>query len=59
MDTIEGHYVKWSKLGSEKHKPHVFSHMWEIDAIWMQAMLWKTSYAKGRSLTGKRGQKKS
>jgi hypothetical protein len=55
---IRGCHVQWSKLGSERQKPHIFSHIWEIDTIQMQAILWKTSYAKGRPLTGEEGWKK-
>jgi hypothetical protein len=31
MDAFGEHHVKWGKPGSEKQRPHVFSHMWEID----------------------------
>jgi hypothetical protein len=27
----EDHHVKWSKLGSERQKSCVFSHMWKVD----------------------------
>jgi hypothetical protein len=30
--------------------PHAFCHIWEIDTIQTQAMLWKTGHTKGRSL---------
>jgi hypothetical protein len=30
MDIIGGHYVKWSKPGSERQRLHVFSHKWKI-----------------------------
>jgi hypothetical protein len=30
-DVIGGHYVTWSKTGSETERPHVFSYTWEID----------------------------
>jgi hypothetical protein len=31
MDTTGGHQAKWSKPGSERQRPHVFSHTWKID----------------------------
>jgi hypothetical protein len=31
MDAVGEHNIKWSKPGSERHKLHVFSHMWTID----------------------------
>jgi hypothetical protein len=30
VDAIGGHYVKWSKPGSETQRPYVFSCMWKI-----------------------------
>jgi hypothetical protein len=33
----------------------MFSLMWEIDTIQIQAILWKTVHAKGRSLMGEGG----
>jgi hypothetical protein len=37
---------------AQKDKGHIFSLMLEIDTVQMQAILWKTDHAKGRSLTG-------
>jgi hypothetical protein len=38
---------------AQKDKGHVVSsHTGEADTIWIQAILWKTGYVKGRSLTG-------
>jgi hypothetical protein len=34
--------------GSESQRLHVFSHMWNIDLIQIQAILWKTAHTKGR-----------
>jgi hypothetical protein len=31
MNAIGGHHVKWSKPGSERKRPHVFSHTWKVD----------------------------
>jgi hypothetical protein len=31
LNVIEGHHGKWCKSGSERQRPHIFSHMWEID----------------------------
>jgi 16S rRNA A1518/A1519 N6-dimethyltransferase RsmA/KsgA/DIM1 with predicted DNA glycosylase/AP lyase activity len=31
MDATGGHHVKRIKPGSERPRPHVFSHMWKID----------------------------
>jgi hypothetical protein len=47
MDAIGGHHVKWSKIGLERQRPHVFSIMWKTDTIQMRAILWKTGYTKG------------
>jgi hypothetical protein len=37
----------------QKLKPHVFSHMWNISPIQIQAILYEN--AKGRSLMGEGG----
>jgi hypothetical protein len=31
MDVIGGHHHKYSTPGSERQRPHVFSHTWKID----------------------------
>jgi hypothetical protein len=31
MDANGGHHAKLSKPGSEKQRPHIFSHMWKKD----------------------------
>jgi hypothetical protein len=46
MDAIGGHPVKWSKPDLERQRPHVFSHIWKIDTIQIQAILWKTYHTK-------------
>jgi hypothetical protein len=52
------HHLKWSKPGSESQRLHVLSHMWNIDPIQIQAILWKTGHAKRRSLKREGGLKK-
>jgi hypothetical protein len=48
---------RWNwRTGSEYQRLHVFSHVWNIDLIHIQAILWKTGPDKGRS--HKRGKKK-
>jgi hypothetical protein len=36
MDGTGEHHLKWSQPGSEKQKPHVLSHMWNIGLIQRQ-----------------------
>jgi hypothetical protein len=52
----KNHYI--SEPGSERQRSHVVSHVWEIDTMQMQTVLWKTSHTKGRSEAGERGKKK-
>jgi hypothetical protein len=41
---VNGRHIKWSKPDSESQRPYVFSRMWGIDTIQIQAILWKTGY---------------
>jgi hypothetical protein len=38
------HHLKWSLSGSESQMLHVFSPMWNIYSIQIQAILWKTGH---------------
>jgi hypothetical protein len=55
MGGIVEHHLKWNQPGSESQRLHVFSHMWNIDPVQIQVILWRTGHAKGKSLTGEGG----